>query len=207
MKKKILAVLLGITMTLGLAGCGASSGSTVSASPQETVSQAAGSEGTSMEASAPDASSGQETPSQEEQAALSGKVVVYCPSPAGLADKMAEAFTAKTGVQVEMFQGTTGEILARLEAEKANPIADVVIMASWADGLGMIQDDQVLSYEPANTDKMNPDWVDADKKFTATARLPSVSFTTPHRLPSWMPTGRNWAATLPIRISLPFRIL
>lgn len=156
MKKKILAVLLGITMTLGLAGCGASSGSTVSASPQETVSQAAGSEGTSMEASAPDASSGQETPSQEEQAALSGKVVVYCPSPAGLADKMAEAFTAKTGVQVEMFQGTTGEILARLEAEKANPIADVVIMASWADGLGMIQDDQVLSYEPANTDKMNP---------------------------------------------------
>lgn len=77
---------------------------------------------------------------------------------------MAEAFTAKTGVQVEMFQGTTGEILARLEAEKANPIADVVIMASWADGLGMIQDDQVLSYEPANTDKMNPDWVDADKK-------------------------------------------
>lgn len=164
MKKKILAVLLGITMTLGLAGCGTSSGSTVSASPQETVSQASGSEGTAMETSAPEAASGQETPSQEEQAALSGKVVVYCPSPAGLADKMAEAFTAKTGVQVEMFQGTTGEILARLEAEKANPIADVVIMASWADGLGMIQDDQVLSYEPANADKMNPDWIDADKK-------------------------------------------
>lgn len=164
MKKKILAVLLGITMTLGLAGCGTSSGSTVSASPQETVSQASGSEGTAMETSAPEAASGQETPSREEQAALSGKVVVYCPSPAGLADKMAEAFTAKTGVQVEMFQGTTGEILARLEAEKANPIADVVIMASWADGLGMIQDDQVLSYEPANADKMNPDWIDADKK-------------------------------------------
>ena len=155
MKKKILAVLLGITMTLGLAGCGTSSGSTVSASPQETVSQASGSEGTAMETSSPEAASGQETPSQEEQAALSGKVVVYCPSPAGLADKMAEAFTAKTGVQVEMFQGTTGEILARLEAEKANPIADVVIMASWADGLGMIQDDQVLSYEPANADKMS----------------------------------------------------
>ena len=30
--------------------------------------------------------------------------------------------------------------------------------------LGMIQDDQVLSYEPANADKMNPDWIDADKK-------------------------------------------
>ena len=72
---------------------------------------------------------------QEEPQKLEGKVVVYCPSPAGMADKIAEAFTAKTGVDVEMFQGTTGEILARLEAEQANPIADVVIMASWADGL------------------------------------------------------------------------
>lgn len=59
------------------------------------------------------------------------------PSPAGLADKLAEAFTAKTGVEVEQFQGTTGEILARLEAEQANPVADVVILASWSDGLSI----------------------------------------------------------------------
>ena len=39
------------------------------------------------------------------------------PSPAGLADKLAALFTEKTGVEVEQFQGTTGEILARLEAE------------------------------------------------------------------------------------------
>ena len=67
-------------------------------------------------------------------AELSGKVVVYCPSPAGMADKLAAGFTKKTGVKVEMFQGTTGEIMARLEAERANPVADVVIMASWPDG-------------------------------------------------------------------------
>ena len=54
---------------------------------------------------------------------LSGKVTVYMPSPAGLADKLAAAFTEKTGVAVEQFQGTTGEILARLEAEQANPVA------------------------------------------------------------------------------------
>ena len=74
-------------------------------------------------------------PSQDDannapESKLSGKVTVYMPSPAGLADKLAEAFTAKTGVEVEQFQGTTGEILARLEAEKANPVADVVILAS-----------------------------------------------------------------------------
>ena len=113
---------------------------------------------TTPEASADQAAGG------EEVKALSGKVVVYCPSPTGLADKIAEAFTAKTGVQVEMFQGTTGEILARLEAEKQNPIADVVIMASWADGLQMIQKDEVLSYEIANLDQVRTDWVDAEHK-------------------------------------------
>ena len=63
-------------------------------------------------------------------AAGTGKVTVYMPSPSGLADKLAEGFTAKTGINVEQFQGTTGEILARLEAEAANPVADVVILAS-----------------------------------------------------------------------------
>lgn len=93
---------------------------------------------------------------------LSGSITVYMPSPAGLADKLAEAFTAKTGVKVNQFQGTTGEILARLEAEQANPIADVVILASWSDGLSMKAKDQLISYAPANADKINDGWIDED---------------------------------------------
>ena len=93
---------------------------------------------------------------------LSGKVTVYMPSPAGLADKLAALFTEKTGVAVEQFQGTTGEILARLEAEQANPVADVVILASWSDGLAMKADGQLESYAPANADKVNAGWIDAD---------------------------------------------
>ena len=93
---------------------------------------------------------------------LSGKVTVYMPSPAGLADQLAEAFTRKTGVKVEQFQGTTGEILARLEAEKANPIADVVILASWSDGLSMKAAGGLTSYVPANADKINSGWMDDD---------------------------------------------
>jgi len=93
---------------------------------------------------------------------LSGKVTVYMPSPAGLADKIAAGFKASTGVEVEVFQGTTGEILARLEAEEANPIADVVILASWSDGLGMKASDKLMSYTPANADKIVEGWIDAD---------------------------------------------
>ena len=94
--------------------------------------------------------------------AAQGKVTVYAPSPAGLADKIAAAFTDKTGVAVEMFQGTTGEILARLEAEAANPVADVVILASWSDGLSLKEGGSLLSYLPVNGDRMNPGMVDAD---------------------------------------------
>lgn len=91
-----------------------------------------------------------------------GKVTVYMPSPAGLADELAAGFTAKTGIQVEQFQGTTGEIQARLEAEEANPIADVVILASWADGLAMKEEGKLMSYTPENADKVVEGWIDED---------------------------------------------
>ena len=90
------------------------------------------------------------------------KVTVYMPSPAGLADKLADGFTAATGIEVEQFQGTTGEILARLEAEAANPIADVVILASWSDGLSMKNSGKLASYTPANADKAVEGWIDED---------------------------------------------
>ncbi|MDR1587549.1 MAG: ABC transporter substrate-binding protein [Treponema sp.] len=95
-------------------------------------------------------------------AARSGKVVVYMPSPAGLADKLAAGFEARTGVKVEQFQGTTGEILARLETEAANPLADVVILASWADGLAMKKQGKLLAYAPAGSDLMHRAWRDGD---------------------------------------------
>jgi iron(III) transport system substrate-binding protein len=101
--------------------------------------------------------------------ALSGSVVVYMPSPAGLADKLAAGFEEKTGVKVEKFQGTTGEILARLETEAANPVADVIILASWADGLSMKADGQLLSYAPKGADKMYDSWKDADNTLFGTS--------------------------------------
>ena len=143
MKKSIVCILLAVCVLLGLAACGQNS---------DTGSQ------TSEQTSASDNNAQKnETPEK-----LSGKITVYMPSPAGLADKLAAAFTEKTEVEVEQFQGTTGEILARLEAEKANPIADVVILASWSDGLSMKADGQLESYTPANADKINSGWIDSD---------------------------------------------
>ena len=136
MKKRIASLLLALGLCLSLAACGAQ--------PAQNDPKH-------------DAQTDQNTPAntdpapaapEETEPQLSGKVTVYMPSPAGLADKLASAFTDKTGVEVEQFQGTTGEILARLEAEQANPVADVVILASWSDGLSMKADGQLESYTP-----------------------------------------------------------
>ncbi len=93
-------------------------------------------------------------------AAASGKVTVYMPSPAGLSNKIAKGFEAKTSIKVEQFQGTTGEILARLEAEKANPVADVVILASWSDGLSMKKAGNLATYQPQGADKLEKTFKD-----------------------------------------------
>lgn len=142
--KKILAFLLAGAMCLGLAACGDSSAPADTGTDNPAESQ----------------SVQPQEPSETKE--LSGKVTVYMPSPAGLADKLAAGFTAATGVEVEQFQGTTGEILARLEAEEANPVADVVILASWSDGLSMKQDGKLMSYTPANADKAVDGWIDED---------------------------------------------
>ncbi|WP_107838911.1 ABC transporter substrate-binding protein [Metasolibacillus meyeri] len=98
-----------------------------------------------------------------EAAEPSTTVTVYSAGPDGLAANIQEAFEQETGIKVEMFQGTTGKILSRLEAEKNNPIADVVVLASVASMDGLKEANQLQSYKEAkNADKMNAEWSDGD---------------------------------------------
>ena len=158
-KRTICAVLLlALLVSIGLSAC--SSTSAPNSAPATTP--------TTTPTTTPEVSS-EPIATPEAPVALSGSVYVYMPSPAGLADKLAAGFEAQTGVKVEQFQGTTGEILARLEAEAANPIADVVILASWADGLSMKAKDQLLSYAPAGSDKVHEGWKDADSTVFGTS--------------------------------------
>ncbi|GHK51318.1 hypothetical protein KPZU09_10540 [Klebsiella pneumoniae] len=58
-------------------------------------------------------------------------LTVYTAGPGSLAKSPASGFEQQTGVKVTVFQATTGKVMARLEAEQANPQADVLISASW----------------------------------------------------------------------------
>jgi len=90
-------------------------------------------------------------------------LTVYSAGPDGLAANIQQAFEEKTGIKVEMFQGTTGKILSRLEAEKNNPVADIVVLASVASMDGLKETSQLQSYQDAKqAEKINSDWSNAE---------------------------------------------
>jgi len=96
----------------------------------------------------------------------SGTLVVYSAGPEGLAKKIEAGFEAKTGIKVEMFQGTTGKILSRMEAEKSNPVVDVVVLASLPSMQSMAKDGLTLPYTGApNSDKLVKDWSDPNGNY------------------------------------------
>ena len=180
MKKKLLSMLLIAACAMSIVACGSTAetaavpeaGSDAAETTETPADTAVPEETTDIKAdiSAADISAADTSAADTVTATeLSGKVVVYMPSPSGLNEKYVADFEEKTGVAVELFEGTTGEILARLEAEKDNPVADVVVLASWSDGLSLKADGGLMSYEPANADKIYEGWKDADNMLFGTS--------------------------------------
>ncbi|WP_270167786.1 ABC transporter substrate-binding protein [Paenibacillus sp. SYP-B4298] len=155
MKLASKGMLLALTLWMGmtLTACGTTGSSTNGVS-------GGGNAGGTLDTAATTVQSTGETKEKAEKT-LSGSVVVYSAGPEGLANKIKEGFEAKTGVKVEMFQGTTGKILARMEAEKSNPAVDVVVLASLPSMQGLNSEGLLLSYpEAASADKLIPGWSD-----------------------------------------------
>lgn len=181
MKKKLIGVILAAACAASLAACG-SSGSSSSDAASQVVTEAAPEASTEAATEAPaeavtEAVTEETAESASTESAvdtgdtqLSGEVTVYMPSPSGLNEKYIEDFQNKTGVKVNLFEGTTGEILARLEAEKDNPVADVVVLASWSDGLSYKAQGGLMAYPDArNADKLYDGWKDDDNMLFGTS--------------------------------------
>ncbi|MFD2174936.1 extracellular solute-binding protein [Rhodobacter lacus] len=88
-------------------------------------------------------------------------ITVYTAGPAKLIENLSAGFTAKTGIKVDVFQATTGKVMARLAAEEANPVADVVISASWDTATTMAAEGKLLPYTSPNA-AMVPDFLKTD---------------------------------------------
>lgn len=81
-------------------------------------------------------------------------ITVYTAGPGAMAKQLAAGFEKQTGTKVNVFQATTGKVMARLEAEQANPRADVLISASWDTAEDLQQRGWLLPYESANAQQV-----------------------------------------------------
>lgn len=89
-------------------------------------------------------------------------LTVYTAGPGSLAKSLASGFEQQTGVKVTVFQDTTGKVMARLEAEQANPQADVLISASWDTAEDLHQRGWLLPFASANADQVPANLKSAD---------------------------------------------
>ncbi len=97
-------------------------------------------------------------------------VNVYMPSPAGLQTKIEAGFEAKySNIDMVVTSGTTGELLAKIEAEKANPVCDVLILASWSDGINSLSTLDLMEYTPVDGDKLASEFKSSSNKIWGTS--------------------------------------
>lgn len=85
-------------------------------------------------------------------------LVVYSSGPGALIDRLAADFREKTGNNVDVFQSNTGQVLARLQSERSNPRADVVISASWDSAGDLKRQGLLRAYESPNAAQV-PDFL------------------------------------------------
>ncbi|KAB1088467.1 ABC transporter substrate-binding protein [Neorhizobium galegae] len=85
-------------------------------------------------------------------------VTVYTAGPQSLIDKLSAGFTKQTGIKVNVFQATTGKVMARIEAEAANPVVDVLVSASWDTATDFAKRGWHVKYSSPNAAKV-PDFL------------------------------------------------
>jgi iron(III) transport system substrate-binding protein len=90
----------------------------------------------------------------------SGILVVYAAGPRSLADFACATFRQATGHKIELFCGTTGQIMARLEAEKYRPRADVVLLAGRTGAEALKDAGALMPFLPENAARLRSEWND-----------------------------------------------
>ncbi len=90
------------------------------------------------------------------------RLVVYSAGPRNLAEQICDSFTAATGIKVELFSATTGQIMAKVEAEKYHPRVDVLMLAAETPMVGLQEAGRLVAYRPATLLSPKPGWSDGE---------------------------------------------
>ncbi|WP_010270565.1 ABC transporter substrate-binding protein [Paenibacillus senegalensis] len=139
--------LIVLSTALVLAGCGGSNGgSSTGGSPSETEGSSGG--------------------------AKKGRLTVYSPNAAEVNNPIVKEFQDRTGIEVQLISGGTGEMLKRVQAEAGNPLGDVF----WAGGADSLEayKDYFEPYRTSEYDNLVPEYVGSGDYWTPFAALPMV---------------------------------
>lgn len=108
----------------------------------------------------------------EKSAAKSDKLVVYSSHPLTIINPFVSEFEKQTGIKVEVVAAGSGELLKRVESEKANPLGDVF----WGGTLATIKPKASLfeNYASVNEDKIQQAFKNTEGSLTRFTDIPSV---------------------------------
>lgn len=133
-----------------------------------------GSPSSSSSSSGNPSSSGTDTSASgsESKPATGGTLTVYSPHPSEAINLGVQEFQDKYGIQVEVVAAGTGELLARVESESANPLGDVL----WGGGAESLQaySKYFAQYVPTTIADIDTAYVDPNNYWVGESPLPMV---------------------------------
>lgn len=145
MKKAVFSILAAMLVAVSITGCGQS------AAPDKKTDGAGAQTGAAKKA---------------------GTVTLYSPNAAEVNNPIIKEFQERTGIEVQLISGGTGDLLKRVQAEAANPLGDIF----WAGGADSLEAYKQY-FEPYKTkeyDNLEPQYVDKNNVWTPFAALPMV---------------------------------
>ena len=100
------------------------------------------------------------------------KLVIYCPHPLVFINPLVTEFEKQSGIKVEVVAAGAGELLKRVESEKANPLGDVF----WGGSLNTMKPKAALfeNYASVNEGHMQEAFKNKEGSMTRFTDIPSV---------------------------------
>lgn len=109
-----------------------------------------------------------------ETAAADGdnKLIIYCPHPLTFINPLVSEFEKESGIKVEVVAAGTGELIKRVESEKANPLGDIF----WGGSLNTMKPkaDLFENYTSKNEDHIQEAFKNKEGPLTRFTDIPSV---------------------------------
>lgn len=96
----------------------------------------------------------------------------YSIMPEKYASQIFAEFTKDTGIKVNFLRFSTGEALARLNAEKTNPQVDVMLGGPADTYAAGVKEGIFEAYRPANSDAIAPQYRDPENYWTGIGLIP-----------------------------------